>query len=150
MSDHNDEEQPKRSFKVEDRRRFSDTGEARTDGDDERGEEPPAEPSPPPPEPDRPQQRRDAPPLTINFSTFVISLSTQALAHLGEIADPAESRVSVDLLGARQLIDILGMLEEKTKGNLDEAEAALIEHCLYDLRLKYVDVARSQGTSAKS
>lgn len=150
MSDREDEDQPKRSFKVDDRRRFSETGDARADSEDEPGEEPSAASSPPPPPPrNETTGRDDAPPMTINFSTFIISLSTQALAHLGEIADPGEGRVSVDLLAAKQLIDILGMLKEKSKGNLDEAESALIEHCLYDLRLKYVEVARAQGPATK-
>jgi len=148
MSDIEDEGQPKRSFKVEDRRRFSETGDARSDAPDE--EQPPQAEVPPPPR-ESSAPRGDAPPLTINFSTFVISLSTQALAHLGEIPDPAEGRTMVDLIGAKQLIDILGMLDSKTKGNLDESEMALLENCLYDLRLKYVEVARSHGTpSAKA
>lgn len=150
MSDHEDEGQPKRSFKVEDRRRFSETGEARA-GSSDTPEEPPQPRADVPPPPKDPSPRGDMPPLTINFSTFIISLSTQALAHLGEIPDPVQGRVTVDLIGAKQLIDILGMLEAKTKGNLDEAEAPLLEHCLYDLRLKYVEVARNQtATAAKS
>lgn len=148
MSDPRDDEQPKRSFKVEDRRRFSDTGDARTEGGEDPEEAKPAATPPPPPQED-PRQGTDAS-IEINFSTFVISLSTQALAHLGEIADPMIGRVSVDLVAAKQLIDMLGVLAEKTKGNLDEAEAALLEHCLYDLRLRYVDLARQQGTPAKS
>lgn len=147
MSDIEDEGQPKRSFKVEDRRRFSESGDARNDAPDEQPT-PQADVPPPPRESSAP--RAEPPPLTINFSTFVISLSTQALAHLGEIPDPVEGRTMVDLIGAKQLIDILGMLDSKTKGNLDESEMALLENCLYDLRLKYVEVARSHGTpSAK-
>jgi hypothetical protein len=144
MSDPKDEEQPKRSFKVEDRRRFSDTGDTRSESsrDEDDGPHAAADTSSPPQEP---QHYDEGPALEINFSTFVISLSTQALAHLGEIADPMVGRVSVDLLAAKQLIDMLGVLEEKTKGNLDQAEAELLEHCLYDLRLKYVELARRQG-----
>jgi hypothetical protein len=149
MSDPRDEEPTKRSFKVEDRRRFSDTGEARSEGDD-RGDAARSEANLPPPPPQEAAQHDDHAAIPINFSTFVISLSTQALAHLGEIADPMIGRVSVDLIAAKQLIDMLGVLDEKTKGNLDQDEAALLEHCLYDLRLKYVELARRQGTpSAK-
>jgi hypothetical protein len=82
------------------------------------------------------------PPLELNFSTFVISLSTQVLAQLGELEDPVQGPTGVDLVGAKQLIDILGILKEKTKGNLDESEKALLDHCLYDLRMKYVELAR--------
>jgi len=152
MSDPRDDEPTKRSFKVEDRRRFSDTGEARSETGDDRGGAAESEANlPPPPPPQEEAQHGDHAAIPINFSTFVISLSTQALANLGEIADPMVGGVSVDLIAAKQLIDMLGVLEEKTKGNLDQAEAALLEHCLYDLRLKYVELARRQGApSAKT
>ena len=80
----------------------------------------------------------------INFPTFVISLSTQALAHLGEIPDPTDGALRVELIGARQLIDILAMLKDKTRGNLDGDEAALLDHALYDLRMKYVERAHQR------
>jgi hypothetical protein len=140
MAEHDDEE-PKRSFKVEDRRRFSETGESRATAPEPAAQEPP-------PRAEDHGHRHDAPPMEMSFSTFVISLSTQALAQLGEIADPMQGRIAVDLIAAKQLIDILGILEAKTKGNLDEGEAALLDGCLYDLRLKYVEVVRRQGTPA--
>lgn len=143
MSDLEDEGQPKRSFKVEDRRRFSETGDTRSDADGGHDHAPSADAgAQPPPHDDESARRGEGAPMPINFSTFVISLSTQALAHLGEIADPMGGGVAVDLVAAKQLIDMLGVLEEKTRGNLDEAEAGLLEHCLYDLRLKYVELAR--------
>ena len=151
MSDLEDEGQPKRSFKVEDRRRFSETGETKP-GDEaaEQASAPEAAPPPPPPQPESAHHHADRPPMEINFSTFIISLSTQALANLGEIEDPTQGRVSVDLVAAKQLIDMLGVLETKTKGNLDEDEAALLEHCLYDLRLRYVELARHAKQAVKS
>jgi hypothetical protein len=142
MSDLEDEGQPKRSFKVEDRRRFSETGETRSDADVERAPAPTADTVAQPPPRDESGRHGEGAAMPINFSTFVISLSTQALAHLGEIADPMGGGLAVDLVAAKQLIDMLGVLEEKTRGNLDEAEAGLLEHCLYDLRLKYVELAR--------
>lgn len=139
------EENEGRAFKVQDRRRFSETGEARPEADV--GEAPQAASEPPsrPPDeaPERPpeeQQQSQIPEL--NFAAFVISLSTQALAHLGEIPDPVERAVRVDLNAARQMIDILVILRDKTKGNLDSAENALLEKALYDLRMKYVEKAR--------
>jgi hypothetical protein len=69
-------------------------------------------------------------------------LSAQALAHLGEIPDPMHQAVRIDLEAARQVIDILGLLREKTKGNLDSAESPLLESVLYDLRMKYVERVR--------
>ena len=86
--------------------------------------------------------------VPVTFSTFVLSLSTQALVHLGEIADPASGQVSVDLVAAKQMIDILGVLDTKTRGNLDEAEQGLVESMLYDLRMKYVELMRHGAKEA--
>ena len=80
----------------------------------------------------------------MNFSTFAIGLITQALILLGEVPDPSAPGAPADLAAAKQLIDILGILQAKTKGNLDEAEAGLLEHALYDLRMKFVQRSRSK------
>ncbi|PIE70540.1 MAG: hypothetical protein CSA22_07525 [Deltaproteobacteria bacterium] len=74
----------------------------------------------------------------IDFSTFVFSLNSSALVHLGVIADPTSKTTSVQLQLAKQTIDILGMLELKTKGNLTPDEAELLKNILHDLRLMYV------------
>lgn len=132
-----EDKQEKRGFKVEDRRRFSETGEARSDVREET-------PGPAPSAAAQATQRHEPPPLDINFSTFIISLSTQALAHLGEIPHPIDDQVAVDLGAAKQLIDILGVLKDKTKGNLDPSESGLLDSVLYDLRLKYVERVRSR------
>src|SRR5262249_27971634 len=103
-------------------------------------------PPPPPPSPAAESPTAQAtPPSALNFSTFVISLSTQALAHLGEIAHPIDNQIGVDLAAAKQLIDILGILKEKTQGNLDASESALLESMLYDLRIKFVEQARGRS-----
>ena len=78
----------------------------------------------------------------ITFGTFLVGLSTQALMQLGDIPDPQTGKPEQDLVGAQQLIDIIGMLEQKTRGNLDRDEAQLIEAVLYELRMKYVERAR--------
>ncbi len=78
----------------------------------------------------------------MSFSTFVMGLTTQALMHLGEIPDPVHQNVTHDLPAAKQMIDLLGILRDKTKGNLDVAEEQLLEEVLYDLRMRYVEVAR--------
>ncbi|HEY2108028.1 MAG TPA: DUF1844 domain-containing protein, partial [Candidatus Binataceae bacterium] len=78
----------------------------------------------------------------INFTTFVVSLSTQALMHLGEIPDPMTNQQERDLPAAQHMIDILGMLQEKTRGNLDHEEEGLLRSVLFDLRMKYVETAR--------
>jgi hypothetical protein len=74
----------------------------------------------------------------VTLSAFVFSLSSSALVHLGEIPDPETDRVEVDLAMAKQIIDTLGMLQEKTRGNLDSDEERLLSTVLYDLRLRFV------------
>jgi hypothetical protein len=78
----------------------------------------------------------------ITFGTFLMSLSTEALVHLGEMPDPAGGQPQPDLAMAQQLVDILGMLRDKTRGNLDHDEQALLDAILFDLRMKYVEIAR--------
>lgn len=72
------------------------------------------------------------------FSTFILSLSTSALVHLGELPDPITNKKETNLQLAKQTISIIEMLKDKTKGNLTEEEESLIESVLYDVRLKYV------------
>ena len=74
----------------------------------------------------------------INFSTFILSLNSSALVHLGIQTDPTSGSTSENLLLAKQTIDILAMLDEKTKGNLTEDEKRLLTHVLYELRMLYV------------
>lgn len=74
----------------------------------------------------------------IDFSSFIFSLSTSALLHLGEVPDPTTKKREKNLPLAKQTIDILGMLKEKTKGNLTPDEEKLIENILTDLRWRYV------------
>ena len=74
----------------------------------------------------------------IDFSTFVISLNSSALVQLGVLADPTTGEKSTNLSLAKQTIDVLGLLEEKTKGNLNSDEANMLKSILYDLRILYV------------
>ena len=74
----------------------------------------------------------------VNFSTFVFSLSSSALLHFGEVPDPSTGKTQKNLAMAKHTIDILGLLEEKTKGNLTEDEKQLLKNILYDLRMRYV------------
>jgi hypothetical protein len=74
----------------------------------------------------------------VDFNTFIMSLNGSALYNLGMIADPATGKKSKNIQLAKQTIDIIAMLKEKTKGNLDEEEKNLIENILHDLRLMYV------------
>lgn len=81
--------------------------------------------------------RQALPPL--DFSTFIMSLGSSAMVNLGQIPPPGDDTTQQDLPAAKQIIDILGILEEKTRGNLDDSEARLLSTLLYDLRVHYVD-----------
>ncbi len=83
-------------------------------------------------------EEADRPLPEINFSSFILSLSTSALMHLGEVPDPVSKQTERNLPLAKQSIDMLGMLREKTKGNLTPDEEKLLDHLLTDLRWRYV------------
>lgn len=83
-------------------------------------------------------EEREAPLPGVTFSNFVFSLSTQALIQLGEIQDPESGKTVKNLSLAKQTIDLIGILQEKTKGNLTKEEEALVDSALYDLRIRYV------------
>lgn len=78
----------------------------------------------------------------INFATFIFSLNSSALVQLGMMEDPTSGEKSKNLPLAKQTIDILSMLEEKSRGNLDADEAAMLKNILYDLRIHYVKETR--------
>ncbi len=81
----------------------------------------------------------DDKPVQIDFYTFVLSLGSSAFVHLGDAPHPETGElVKADLRIAKQTIDILSMLSEKTRGNLTEEEARFLENLLTDLRLRYV------------
>jgi hypothetical protein len=147
-----DEEEKDKGFKVQDRRRFSPEGEARPDQEQSQDQ---SKPAPEPavataePKPGANQNAADhsaagahGAALEINFVTFIVGLSTEALAALGEMPDPATGKHSRDLHAAQQFIDIIAMLGEKTRGNLDANEQSLINAILFDLRMKYVELAK--------
>ena len=78
----------------------------------------------------------------MTFSSFVVSLATSAMSHLGE--GPSDD---TDLAMARQTIDLLGVLKEKTAGNLDEEEANLLEAVLYETRMKFMEKSGMSGSA---
>lgn len=133
-----------KGFTVQDRRRFSpDTGEARNEAPEESpGGAESASQSEPKVDPTADSAQTPLP--EINFSTFVIGLSTQALMNLGEFANPLTGNVESDVAVAKQMIDILGMLKEKTAGNLNASESRLMEDILFDLRMKYVEAVKKR------
>lgn len=155
-----EEQDDKRGFKVQDRRRFSAEGEAKPGGDDASSERTEAldiksKPAASGPEPaSRPQaaaaqpapsRQSSEPPPELTFAAFLWSLSEQALAALGEIPDPMSGKVTHDLILAQQMIDIIIMLRDKTRGNLDTHEQALLKEILSSLQMKYVEMARQSN-----
>lgn len=78
----------------------------------------------------------------VNFNSLIFSLSSSALFHLGEIADPQSGEKQKDLPLAKHSIDIIAMLKEKTEGNLDEEEEKFLESILADLRWRYVKASK--------
>lgn len=77
--------------------------------------------------------------LALSFSGFIISLTTTAAVHFGDYPDSATGETRApNLPGAQQMIDILAMLEQKTRGNLSAQERSLLEQVLYDLRMRFV------------
>jgi hypothetical protein len=78
----------------------------------------------------------------IDFATFVLSMASSAFLHLGQMPHPDTQKTEPNLPLAKQTIDILGMLQGKTRGNLSRDEEQLLENLLYDLRLRYVEAAK--------
>jgi len=123
------EEKKGEGFVIKDRR-FSEESESKEEpaavkrpDATEKAEKPATEPS-------------DYPP--VNFTNFVVSLSTSALFHFGDFPEFEGAKAEKNLPAAKQTIDILDMLNEKTKGNLDQNEANLIQGVLYELKMRYV------------
>ena len=84
------------------------------------------------------QPNAEIPNFEADFANFIYSLNTQALLFLGKIPNPISKKYEKDVGTAKYLIDTIDMLSKKTKGNLDENEAKLIENVLYDLRMAYI------------
>jgi len=75
----------------------------------------------------------------VTFSTFVMSLNTSVLFHLGEIPDPESGQKTVHIDLARHAIDTLVILEQKTRGNLTDDEEELMKNILYDVKMRFVN-----------
>jgi hypothetical protein len=86
-------------------------------------------------------------PNAVTFVGFVISLAHTAAFHFGDVPDPVTGQpATVNLVAAQQIIDILVMLEQKTRGNLAAEERQLLEQLLYELRLRYVEAGKSAAS----
>jgi hypothetical protein len=136
-----DDKQQDKPFTVNDRRRFSATGATRDESDQTSG---------PAVEAGRAsgtEAAADPVGSGLTFSGFVIGLAQQAFVSLGLVKDPQTSTVRKDLPQAKAMIDVLSMLRDKTRGNLDEVESRMMDEMLDELRLRYVREAREARKS---
>lgn len=126
-------------FSVKDKRRFDSEGKLTSEAE-QAEESPQAQAREPEPAPEMEDLGQGAePPLPeMTFATLVFSLSSSALLHLGHAPHPESGEAKLDLPLAKQTIDLLALLQDKTKGNLDQDEVKLLEGVLYDLRMAYV------------
>jgi hypothetical protein len=141
-----EEGEEKKEFTITDRR-FSKQEEEDTSGEDRAD----AQSAPEPEEPVR-EEEPQAPsggdaegPPQANFAGFVLSLANTALINMGVVPDPMGGTAEVQMEGAKQMIDILGILQEKTQGNLNDEESHLLEQILTEVRMRFVDITRSGG-----
>ena len=123
-------------FVVKDKRLFAESGEAKPPEEQTAPTAEEHKPVPPEEAQSVKEKEPDYPP--INFTNFVLSLSTSALFHFGDFPDSEGGKTQKNLPAAKQTIDILDMLNEKAKGNLNENETNLIQGVLYELKLRYV------------
>ena len=134
-------EKKEKSFVIKDKRIFDESGDVRKEAETltqekpletkaEKAQQPPVEESQEPPTEEYLPE--------MNFANFVLSLSTTAMYHFGDFPDPVSRKAEKNLIAAKQTIDILGLLQSKTEGNLDENEKSLLDGLLFELRMRYV------------
>ena len=138
-------------FRVADRRKFTEEGELRDSAKEApsgsaspagapgeaRGREPAGDSASPP------IVGQDSRESKMDFPTLVLSLTTTAMLQMGLVPDPATQKVEKNLPAARQTIDILEILQEKTQGNLRPDETRLLDRCLHDLKMSFVESSRT-------
>jgi len=122
-----------KGFVIKDKRSFDEKGDLKDEKEEEQVKEE-ADLKDEPQEDDAPR----APLPEVNFNSLIFSLSSSALLHFGEIADPQTGEKRKDLPIAKHSIDTIAMLKEKTQGNLDEEEEKFLDTILTDLRWRYV------------
>ena len=134
-------EKKEKSFVIKDKRIFDESGDVRKETETltqekpletkaEKAQQPPVEESQEPPTEEYLPE--------MNFANFVLSLSTTAMFHFGDFPDPVSRKAEKNLIAAKQTIDILGLLQTKTEGNLDENEKSHLDGLLFELRMRYV------------
>lgn len=130
-------EEEKKGFVVKDKRIFSEGGDVRA-GEEPAAKEEAEKPDVGPDEPNEADRTEDDYLPEINFYNFIVSLSTTALYHFGDFSDPGADKVEKNLPAAKQLIDTITMLKNKTEGNLEGNERTLIDGVLFELRMRYL------------
>jgi Domain of unknown function (DUF1844) len=156
MPQEREEEQSTQGFTVSDKRLFTREGQRRAVENEGEASRASAPPPPPRQEAPRPQQapprpqasgarpsRQEVPPT--DFSSLVLMLAQNVTMFLGQHPDPAMQQRYRDLSQAKHMIDILIMLREKTKGNLNIEEQQLLEEVVSQLQMAYVTVSRQGG-----
>jgi hypothetical protein len=134
-----EDEKKEKGFVIKDKRFFDESGEARKedlksaiDADEKREKAPESTEEKPDSQP-----REDSFP-EVTFSSFIFSLSTAAMFHFGDLPDSVTKKSGKNLAAAKQTIDMLDMLKNKTLGNLDNNEKELLDGLLYELKMRYV------------
>lgn len=138
-------EKKKKKVKVTDKRKFDADGKPRETAEAEEKEEPRVE------SPDEEKELDEEATLSegelpeeVTFAAFLLSLGNQAMVHLGLIPDPIDGEVKASLPLAKQMIDIISMLREKTRGNLEAFELTMLDNMLFELRMKFVELSKEQ------
>ena len=129
------------SFTVNDRRAFDASGERKETASSSQAAPKTGQPGQAiPVAPPRPEGEPALPPA--DFATLVLSLGSSAIAYLGEVPAPGEEASERNLPMAKHAIDLLSVLQEKTRGNLSAEEGQVLESLLFDLRLRYVEAVK--------
>jgi hypothetical protein len=145
-----EEKQQPPGFKVVDRRGFTPDGSRR--GPDQSSEE---EPNPVErgssagAAADTGQAAPSPLPAAVSFQTLVSYLATTAMFQMGLLAGPSGERIPLDLANARRTLDLLGILQEKTQGNLTPEEARMLGEVLYELRLSFLEIQKRGPQASK-
>lgn len=122
-----------KDFQINDRRKVSAEGEAKQEPKPEEPRQPREEHRH---EHEHEHEHGEMPP--VDFISFISSLAATAFLHLGDKFSPDQPDDMKNLTAAKQMIDLLGLLQEKTKGNLTDEEAQMLESMLYSLRMRYI------------
>lgn len=131
------DEQEEPGFRVTDKRSFRDGNEAHAPESSQKADEKPA--SEPSSKGEDKTPGQETPPIPpIDFPSYILSYYTQGLVLLGEVPNPYTNKTEEDVEAVRHTVEILSMLEQKTKGNLSNEEQKLLESVLYELRMKFM------------